>query len=99
MENRNRVYNARLHENFERIHKREDYVTFFFPYMNMDASQNNFIFIPFLFNLFAKKKRGKISKKRGIYKKNICTYIHTYIEEGFFLGRKSQPIAKNIIFL
>ena len=44
MKNRNRVYNARRNENFERIHKREDYVTFLFPYMNMDASQNNFNF-------------------------------------------------------
>ena len=64
----------RQHENFERIHKREDYVTLLFPYMNMDAEQLQLYSDSFQ-SLF-KKKEGKIFKKRGYTKK---IYVHTYI--------------------
>ena len=75
MENRNRVYNVRQHENFERIHEREDYVTLLFPYMNMDASEQLQLYSVSFQSLF-KKKKGNFQKK-GIYKKKI--YVHTYI--------------------
>ena len=54
----------RQHENFERIHKREDYVTLLFPYMNMDASEQLQLYSVSFQSLF--KKRREIFKKKGI---------------------------------
>ena len=96
MENRNRVYNVRRHENFERIHKREDYVTLLFPYMNMDASEQLQLYSVSFQSLF-KKREGKFSKtkKKGYIQKKYM-YIHTYIYRRKFLilGRKNSNYSK-----
>lgn len=68
--------------------------------MNMDASQNNFNFTLILFNLFSKKKKGKIFFKKGGYTKKYM-YIHTYIyrRRFFIFGKKNSANSKEYNFL